>query len=246
VLGLDAPPSAVRGWVLTALELADVRDIYTAEGDVLGTTPGGGRVLVQLAAPMGLPSTHLAVTTVTPGEGPHADPPGEFRARLEEVTPQRVTVERVPGESEDGAAVSVAWERLGREPAVSPTGRYSLGETVHEVEVEGRAVTAELVRADATLGAVQAAVGTPLRSVRRGTGGEYYVVGDEVVCDAFGDDALSAERVADLLETVGGTLSVDDRLGVVRHVVDPFEDPAVLRGLAEGVVAVARAVEDDT
>lgn len=248
MLRIDAPPSAVRGWVMNALELSDVTDQRSVGDHVVGVTPENGRVVVQFAAPMGLPSTLVGVTTVPPAADPHTEPPGDFMTNLSSVVPERATVERILEESDAGSAVSTGWAALGREPAVSATGRYSLGEPVYEIDVQGRVVSAELVRTDAALGAVQAAVGTPLRSVRRGTGGEYYVVGDEVVRDAFGESVLSRERMADLLGglDVVGTLVVDDRLGVVRHVLDPFEDPERLHRQAEAVVAVARAVEDDT
>lgn len=245
VYRIDRPPEEGLEWTTAAMEMTGVEGLERQSDRVTGRTADGQIVAARVGAPVNAPMTVLSVTTVSP-DGGAADPPAGLLEALERASEDGVEVQPVPGAVGPETEVAVeGWADCAAHPAVTATGRYSLGRVVHETTVDGRVVTAALERADGAVPDVGVAVATPLQAVRSGVVFEYYYIADDLVRDEFGDPPDLPADVVDRLRALPdfGTLTVHDRLGLVKHVLDPVTDPERLREQARAVVAVARAVE---
>lgn len=267
VLRLDRSPRASVELARAALDRVDADEVYVDGPVLVGRVADGvgpTREYVVDVGPLG-DDTALSVAARYRGVGSTATPPWSLEQTLitavEELAGPDVeflpTLDQVDSadRADDHAAPAPGpdddWAAVGEHGAVEETGRRSLGRPVYETTVDGRVVTAAVVRPEAGGAAPRVSVATPMRAARRGTGFEVRSEGDDLAQVAYD----GAGTPPDLPETVRyrlaaldavGRLVVDDRLATVTHVTETLADGEAFRAQARAVVAVARAVEAET
>ena len=261
---IDRPPSETVSLVQRTLRAADVEEVYVEGNVVMGTTPpeADARPAWIVEVDLGVPSEtggtlvsvavrfnddRLPETRVPSGAGSAPEVGRRVVTELRSLVGDDFY--RVPGPSPgDARSEADGWEALGDHGEIATTGMRSLGRDVFEVHADGRTATVAVVRPERHDAGRGVAVSTPLGVARAGTGFECYVDSQgEFTRRDYGDHEV---RVADdvwrsvrNLEPFG-VLSVDDRLGVVEHVLPRVvTEPETVLRQGRTVVSLAGAVE---
>lgn len=255
---IDRSPTETVSLVEEALAATRVTEVYVEGNVVMGTIPPEADVEttvwvveVDLGAPAGVEGTLVSVAVrfndelisggaVPRGLGSAPQVGQTIVAELRSVAGDDFY--RVPGPEEHAAGGPTGWDALAEHDAIARTGMRSLGQDVYEVTAQGRTATVAMVRPERHDSGRAVAVSTPLAVAQAGTGFEcYYDSGDEFTRYDYGEESVelpdSVWRTVRSLDPFG-ILTVDDRLGVVRHVL-----PGVVTD-GDTVVEHARTVLD--
>jgi hypothetical protein len=262
VYRIDRPPSEAMSLVERALQVAGVDEVYVEGNVVMGTIPlqSAARpawiVEVDLGVPLEVSGTLVSVAVRFNDET--ADTEGSSEVDSAPAVGRRVVVElrslvgddfyRVPGPEDARQDRDAGWGTLADHAEIDATGMQSLGRDVFEVSAEGRTATVAVVRPERHDVGRSVAVSTPLGVARAGTGFECYVDSQgEFTRYDYGDhDVAMSEGTWQTVRDVEpfGVLTVDDRLGVVEHVLPELvADSETIVRQARTLVAFASEVE---
>lgn len=236
---IDRSSSEAVRVVEEALEATRVTEVYVEGNVVMGTVPADADVgttvwvvEIDLGTPPGVEGTLLSVAVrfnddlvpggaVPRGLGSAPQVGQAIVAELRSVAGEDFY--RVPGPESAAGGGPAGWADLADHESVERTGMRSLGQDVFEVTAQGRTATAAVVRPERHDSGRAVAVSTPLGVARAGTGFECYYDGDDEFTrydygDATVDLPDSTWRTVRGMDPFG-IVTVDDRLGVVEHVL---------------------------